>query len=213
MQSSKVTKKEASRPTRGRPAHTPTQVADVRAHIAARALDLFAKEGYAGISMRRLATEAGYTPMTLYKYFENKFAILRMLWSDVFIAMFDQLDSVAAAEKNANRRLEAVAMGYVEFWLDHRDHYFLVFMSGGISQDDVSLFMADEKLLARFDLLRSCIADTFCEKPSPEELRVRGEVLLCGLNGVAQALITMSGYPWSDRQVLVRGVIAGALAA
>ena len=199
-----------ARTARGRPVLTPEQVADARAHIASCALDLFHEEGYAGISMRRLAREAGCTPKTIYRYFENKFEILRTLWSDVLEELFDGLDGVATAESDPIARLDAVAAGYVEFWLEHRDHYFLVFMSGGITQDDVSSFMGDEELLGRFDLFRSCITEVLGEGAEPEDVRVRSEVLVCGLNGVAQALVTMSGYPWSDPNTLVEGVTSWA---
>ena len=98
------------RPTRGRPTLTPDQIGVMRAHIASCALDLFHREGFAGISMRRLASEAGCTPMTLYKYFANKFDILRMLWNDVFSELFDRLDRVAAAE-TVGRHDQQAAVG------------------------------------------------------------------------------------------------------
>jgi AcrR family transcriptional regulator len=202
---------DEARARRGRPARTPEQVAEMRAHIAACALDLFCEEGFEGISMRRLAHESGCTPMTLYKYFENKFEILGMLWADVLGDLFDRLDGLAAAESDPAVRLRAVAEGYVEFWLDHRDHYYLVFMSGGITQADVSSFMGDEVLMARFDVFRSCIAEALGERAEHEEIRVRSEVLVCGLNGIAQGLVTMSGYPWAAPKTLVLGVTSGVL--
>ncbi|MCB0995508.1 MAG: TetR/AcrR family transcriptional regulator [Acidimicrobiales bacterium] len=196
---------------RGRPARTPEQIAEMRAHIASCALDLFHAEGYVGISMRRLASEAGCTPMTLYKYFENKFEILGTLWAGVLGELFDRLDGVAAASSDPEQRLTAVANGYVEFWLEHRDHYYLVFMSGGITQEDVSRFMGDEAVLTRFDLFRSCIADLLAPSATPDDIEVKAEVLVCGLNGIAQALITLSGYPWADATALVQALTSGLL--
>ncbi|MEZ5376144.1 MAG: TetR/AcrR family transcriptional regulator [Acidimicrobiales bacterium] len=184
----------------------------MRAHIAGCALELFRSDGYAGVSMRRLAGSAGCTPMTLYKYFENKFEILQLIWADVFVELFDALDAVVAVETDPVARLDALAEGYVDFWLEHRDHYFLVFMSSGITQDDVSLFMGDASVISRFDLFARAVAEVLGVDADPDLLRVRSEVLICGLNGVAQALVTMSGYPWADTSSLVRGVTAGATA-
>lgn len=183
----------------------------MRGHIASCALRLFQDRGYEGISMRRLADEAGCTTMTLYRYFENKFEILRMLWTGVIEELFDRLDGLAAAEPDPVARLDAVAEGYVDFWLGHRDHYFLVFMSGGITQDDVDLFVADAELLGRFDLFRACIAAALDDGVAPEEVQVRSEVLVCGLNGIAQGLITISGYPWAAPGTLVSAVTRGVL--
>ncbi len=183
----------------------------MRAHIASNALELFREEGYVAISMRRLASEAGCTPMTLYKYFENKFEILSMVWTHVLGELFDQLDRVAAAEPDPERRLGVVADGYVEYWLENRDSYYLVFMSGGITQEDVTRFMGDESLIGRFDLFRSCIAEVLGERAGPDDIQVRSEVLVCALNGIAQGLVTMSGYPWADPETLVRRVTTSAL--
>lgn len=185
----------------------------MRAHITARALELFLEEGYVAISMRRLASEAGCTPMTLYKYFDSKFAILQMLWGEVLGALFDRLERIAAREAAADRRLEAIACAYVEFWLEHRDHYFLVFLSGGVSQDDVTQFLGEASVLARFDIFRAGLAAALAgRRVAADELRVRSEALLCGLNGVAQALVTMSRYPWTPPRALVKRIVAGALA-
>jgi hypothetical protein len=37
------------------------------------------------------------------------------------------------------------------------------------------------------------------------------ETLVCALNGIAQALITLSGHAWSTPQALVRRAVQGAL--
>ena len=202
---------DGPRVARGRPARTPAHVAEMRAHISSCALNLFRDEGFASISMRRLAHESGITPMTLYKYFENKFEILGTLWADVLSEVFDRLDALAANESDPAARLNAVAEGYVEFWLAHRDRYYLVFMSGGITQADVSSFMSDAALIGRFDVFRSCVAAALGERAEQEDIRVRSEALVCGLNGITLGLITMSGYSWAAPKALVQATTTGVL--
>ena len=196
---------------RGRPARSPEQIADMQAHISACALRLFQDEGYEAVSMRRLAQEAGCTTMTLYKYFENKIDILRFLWAEVFAELFDGLGKQAAEEDDPVARLTLIATGYVSYWLDHRDHYFMVFMSGGVSQADVVGFVSDSETLARFDLLRTSLHAALGEVEA-EALRIKSELLLCMLNGIAHNLITIPGYPWSDPGKLVDQAISGLLA-
>jgi AcrR family transcriptional regulator len=210
MNASTTSDQGGARPARGRPARTPQQAADTRARITSRALELFRSHGYEGISMRRLSAEAGCTPATLYQYFENKFDILQSLWADVLGELFDQLDAIAAAEQDPAARLLSVSETYVRFWLDRRESYYLVFMSGGITQDDVTRFMGDEALLARFAVFRRSIADVLGPQCPPEDAELRSELLVCGLNGIAQGLITISGYPWSDPSALVRALTAAA---
>tara|TARA_A100000171_G_C2115724_1_gene137687 strand:- start:299 stop:940 length:642 start_codon:yes stop_codon:yes gene_type:complete len=198
--------------TRGRPAHSSAQIADMRGHISACALRLFLEEGYAAISMRRLSQEAGCAVMTLYKYFESKIDILRSLWADVFDELFDELEKIAAREDAPETRLNTIALGYVSYWLKHREHYFMVFMSGGISQADVVGFISEGPSLARFEMLRINLDTALGGGTDAEILRLKTDLLLCMLNGIAHNLITINGYPWSDPADLVHQAISGLLA-
>lgn len=198
---------------RGRPARSSEQIEETRAHIAACALRLFQAEGFEAVSMRRLAQEAGCSPKTLYQYYDRKIDVLRDLWAEVFVELFDALDAVSARETRPLLRLDAVAFAYVEFWLKRRDRYFLVFMSSGVTQDDVSVFVADDPVLARFGLIRSCLAAALGEGARPAAIDLKNQVLLCALNGVTHNLITISAYPWAAPKKLVAAVVKGVLAA
>lgn len=194
---------------RGRPSRSAEQIADMRAHIAACALQLFQQEGYAAVSMRKLAAVAGCTTKTVYAYFSAKIDILSLLWSEVFAALFDELDALAASERRPTARLEAVAQAYVGFWLAHREHYFLVFMSGGISRAEVEGFVANGLPRERFDLFARCLADALGTRADAVRVQQKTEALICALNGIAQALITINGHPWSAPENLVRIVVRG----
>ncbi|MFM9884477.1 MAG: TetR/AcrR family transcriptional regulator, partial [Burkholderiales bacterium] len=67
----------------GRPPLSSDQVEVARKRIADAARRLFRDEGFEAVSMRRLATEAGCTPMSLYTYFDGKIDVLRSVWGDV----------------------------------------------------------------------------------------------------------------------------------
>ncbi len=202
---------QANRRTRGRPSRSAEYRGDVRAHIAGCALRLFQQQGYAAVSMRNVAAEAGCTTRTVYAYFQAKVDILALLWSDVFTELFDELDALAAAEPDPVLRLEEVAQAYVGFWLEHREHYFLVFMSGGLTRADVAGYVATSTPRARFDLFARCLSDALGEAPDAPALRAKTEVLVCALNGISQALITISGHEWASAEVLVQCAVRGVL--
>jgi len=199
---------EQKSPPRGRPQRTEEQIAQMRAKISACALQLFQEEGFEAISMRRLAKEAGVTPMTLYKYFDSKIDILRSLWAEIFAELFADLERIAAREPETRARLQAVALRYVTYWLDNPEHYFMVFMSKGISQTDVRGFVEDDATLAWFEVLRDSLA---AAGATPSETPLKSEFLLCVLNGIAHNLITISSYPWPEPEDLVRLAINGLL--
>lgn len=60
---------------------------DRRSHYIETALLLFAEQGYNGVSMDELVTEAGGSKATLYRYFPSK--------RDLFLAIIDDLSSAA----------------------------------------------------------------------------------------------------------------------
>jgi len=71
----------------------------MRQEIANIATRLFQEEGYAKISIRRIASEIGCSPMTLYKYYPAKIDILRTLWADIFNDLFDKLEALPQTGK------------------------------------------------------------------------------------------------------------------
>ena len=197
--------------TRGRPARSPEQIEDMRLRISTCALKLFQAEGYTAVSMRRLAKEVGCTVMTLYKYYDRKIDILSELWKLVFTELFEEIEAVIKSEAGETARLNAVCQCYVNYWLNSRDRYFLVFMSSGVSQEDVNIFVGDDTLLARFDILRQSLADALEGNISDENLRTKSELLLCTLNGIAHNLITIKAYPWTQPDHLINEAIRGLL--
>ncbi len=207
-----VTKEQGKR-SRGRPPLTEQQITDIRLRISSCALKLFQEEGYEAISMRRLAKEANLTPMTLYKYFDSKIEILHLLWEEVFTVLFDDLDDVAAKDPEPRSRLNSVALRYVTYWMDNPNHYFMVFMSNGISQEDVRGFVEIDTILARFDVLRDGISTALGGNVDPATKTLKATLLLCVLNGIAHNLITISSYPWPHPEELVRTAIDGLLSS
>ncbi len=196
--------------TRGRPARSAQHVAEMRARIAEQAQILFLSEGYGAISMRRIASATGCTVMTLYRYYDRKIDILRHLWMMVFETLFDELEQVAETYSDPRQRLEAIALGYVRYWLENREIYFMVFMSSNVEQSDVSVFVQDDAIIGRFMIFKLSLAQA-TSNTSDSDLTTSSELLLCMLNGIAHNLITISAFPWSSPQVLVRTAIDSLL--
>lgn len=185
----------------GRPSISAAKKLKMQRDIAAAARQLFQDEGYAKISMRRIAAEIGCSPMTLYKYYDAKVDILRTLWGDVFAELFDRLD---ALPETADGRLQTFGLTYVQYWMDHPDYYRMVFISDGVTQSDVSVFIDSPELVQRFTLFSQALLNSFEENPDPDVLKAKLDAFICFLNGIAHNLITISGYPWSDPKEMVK---------
>ena len=202
-----VMESTARRP-RGRPPRTAETVDVVRAGIADVAIRLFRDEGYASVSMRRMALEAGCTPATLYAYFASKTDILRHIWAEVFARLFKDLERLAEDIAGPRERLAAVSRAYVRFWVDHPQTYRVVFMTEGVTQPEVGAFVDDAK--GQYALFYSAMHEAWAPTTA-EDVDARTQTLLCGLQGVAHSLITVSGFGWAPAEQLVDTLVEALL--
>ncbi|MEM0927985.1 MAG: TetR/AcrR family transcriptional regulator [Pseudomonadota bacterium] len=208
-----MTSEQPAKPNpRGRPALSEAEMAATRLAITQCAQRLFEEEGYHAVSMRRLAKEVGCTVMTLYRYFDRKIDILRALWGNVFGILFDKLDQIAAMTDDPVERLNAISLGYLQYWLDNRETYFLVFMSSDVTQSDVSIFVDDEAVVPRFALFQIVLIEALGTDAQKVDATLKAQLLLCSLNGIAHNLITISAYSWADPKALAESAVSGALA-
>jgi len=105
-----------------------SEVNAFRERLCTVAQQRFAHRGVDGVSMRQLADALGCSPMTPYRYFRNKEAIL----AAVRAAAFDRFaDALEAATKRAggDRRAagQATCDAYIGFALSEPDAYRLMF--------------------------------------------------------------------------------------
>jgi AcrR family transcriptional regulator len=189
---------------RGRPPKS-APVADAqRARILKVAERLFARDGYAGVSMRNVARDAGCSPAALYTLFPNKRALLTNIWEDAFVA----LDRVLAREEKNTRdpleRLRRLGRAYVNFWLAHQDHFRALFLiEDRLSEPGERYFVDTSHSLARVTgrFLAAAEAVVAAKQPGPTALALV-ELIFCALHGVASGLIGMPEYAWQSPKTL-----------
>ena len=111
----------------GRAALTVEELGAFRGRAVTAATRLFAEQGYRGVTLRSLAKELGVSPMTPYRYFENKEELFAMVRTEAFRRFADaQRDAVAGLE-DAEDALRMLARAYVSFALDEPDAYHIMF--------------------------------------------------------------------------------------
>jgi AcrR family transcriptional regulator len=103
-------------------------VGEFRERLIDAAERLFATEGPAAVTMRQLAGELGVSPMTPYRYFTDKDAILAAVRARAFnrhaLALETAFDE---AGPNLFARAAAVGRAYVAFAIAHPEAYKLMF--------------------------------------------------------------------------------------
>lgn len=104
-----------------------TDVADFRDRLCEAAERLFAERGPDAVTMRQLASELGVSPMTPYRYFEDKDDILAAVRTNGFNRFAEALEAARDGAKGARAKGAAVGEAYVAFALEHPHSYKLMF--------------------------------------------------------------------------------------
>lgn len=95
--------------------------------VRAAALRLFARHGYAAVSMRQIAAEVGVQAGALYLYTPDKQTLL----ADLMIAHMEELHAAWAAEPqpgDPRAALDAFARFHIGFHLDRPEAVFIAYM-------------------------------------------------------------------------------------
>ena len=94
--------------------------------IRDKARRLFARQGYAAVSMRQIAAAVGVQAGALYAYTPDKQALLADLLESHMQELLDAWSDDPAADPLA--RLERFVRFHIDFSLDHSDAVFLSYM-------------------------------------------------------------------------------------
>ncbi|XXJ21628.1 TetR/AcrR family transcriptional regulator [Desulfovibrio caledoniensis] len=99
----------------------------MRRRILDAARQLFVKEGFDNVSLRRIASRIEYSPAALYRYFRNKKEILSALREEGFVRFVERQERTRKRYPDPLERLRAGAREYIGFALSEPDHYHLMF--------------------------------------------------------------------------------------
>lgn len=101
---------------------------ELRQAILDAAGALFLEHGYAGFSLRQVAELIGYSPGTIYLYFQDKDDLLFHV-ADTGFQLFNQRQRAAAASScRPDEQLRAMGRAYIAFGLEHPAYYRLMFV-------------------------------------------------------------------------------------
>ena len=176
------------------------------ARIIEVASELFAKQGFEQTSMRQIAKASRCTAPAIYLHFKDKEALQFVVVQGAFERLSRALDEATRFGPGALFRLQRLGWAYVEFGLEHPNHYQLMFMQRAhfLTQPldpepelDASPNAASPTRMSAFDSLRRAVQDVAREEgsllPDPELLRWC-DTLWAGLHGVMALSIAMPGF-------------------
>lgn len=99
----------------------------VRDAIIDAAETIFATDGEAGISMRRLAEAIDYSPAAIYKYFDSKEALFEEMRELFFERLIARMGEAAEAGGEMHILCARCGRAYIETALEEPKHYLMAF--------------------------------------------------------------------------------------
>lgn len=192
-------------PTRS-PRRTKLEQAAFYDHLVQTSLQLFAEGGYEAISMRRLAGAVSIPPMSLYRYFPTKAHLIRHVWEHILAQAFAQAHGRSQALREPLERLRHFIDAFLQYWLEHREHYWIVFsirphMDGlqPLDSEDIQRPDPQHVFQAVSELLQPCLP---AERLSPAEQQLLTELLICKMLGYLLGAIGQALPRGSSHEVL-----------
>ncbi|MDM8008733.1 MAG: TetR/AcrR family transcriptional regulator [Phycisphaerae bacterium] len=177
-----------------------------RQKILDAARELFASEGYEAVSMRRIADAIEYSPTAIYIYFKDKADLMKELCHmdyEAFTSRAQQFADVA----NPIERIRLLARSYIQFAIEHPNHFRLMFMTKPMPE---MVQMDEEEMRERgrgdptrdgYAFLMQCVQQAIAQGWVREDLRrdpeLVAQMLWAGGHGVASLQVTrLENEPW-----------------
>ena len=165
------------------------------------ATELFASEGYANVSMRRIAERIEYAPSTLYLYFRDKEELCGTIVEEIFDRLSTILRTIQERADPPDARLRAGLRAYIEFGLQNPHHYRVAFGSGMGPPAARAPSAADRAGLRCFGYLERILAESR-ERGiiRRADLSVLAQTVWMFLHGVTDLLICsreIPNFPWA----------------
>ncbi len=188
--------------------------AEFRQIILDAARELFSSDGYTSFSMRRLAARIGYSPTTIYLYFQDKDELLFCLCEELYAELFAKLHELRQSGGDLLTVLRKVLLMYVHFGLTHPDHYKVVFFSDQTVYGSPQGYMEKDTMSRRSyfyfrDLVAECGAVGQLRSRDADLL---AQTLWAGMHGIVTAALFTRDFPLIAPEVLAETMIDGLLA-
>ncbi|MBS1819915.1 MAG: TetR/AcrR family transcriptional regulator [Acidobacteria bacterium] len=186
------------------------QRAQLRQEIVAAARDILARDGYSGLSMRKVAEAVAYSPTAIYRHFEDTRALVSAVHAETFEKLLGDLSAEEADPKDPVLRFGDLMRRYVAFGIRHPQHYLATFVAispdaAGAATLDVSDGAQTREMLHAFSAaIQACIESGAFRSATPE---VAARSTWAALHGVTALLIQIPDFDWGDQKGVIESLI------
>lgn len=184
---------------------------EVRGRILDAARELFARDGYDAVTMRKIAEAIEYSPTAIYLHFKDKDSLVR----DLCVADFDSLAKAfqkIAREPDPLERLRKVGLAYADFAIEHPNHYRLMFMTphpAHAKDDEAAACRRGNPEADAYAFLVATIAEAIGKgllRPELKDPHLVAQGAWAGVHGVISLHVAKCNDPWVDWRGLKKTV-------
>ncbi|XZF14759.1 TetR/AcrR family transcriptional regulator [Chitinophagaceae bacterium MMS25-I14] len=103
---------------------------EVRKNILTAAWEMVKKDGWQGLSVRKIADAIEYSVPVVYDHFENKDAIIQEFIREGFLLLARKMKEIKEQYTTPAEQLKAMAEGYWEFAFVNKEYYRVMYSLG-----------------------------------------------------------------------------------
>lgn len=184
---------------------------DLRQQILETAEELFVREGYEKVTMRKIAGRIEYSPTMIYHHFTDKGELFACLLEGYHARLLAVMQEINSREEDPLAALKRGMRAYTEFGLANPSYYKLAFLNPPEFKAE-SYLVEGSKGTELFLTLRGSVER--CLRQGlfrPMDAGLAAQILWTMNHGVTSLLISNPNFPWADREALIGGVVDCAL--
>jgi AcrR family transcriptional regulator len=178
---------------------SPEEREKIRVRILDAARTLFVEQGIEAISMREIAKKINYSATILYHYFADKEALLQSVCDEDFLALAVSMRDILQLP-DLITRIQALCKCYVQFALEHPNHYRLMFMTPrapcNIKKTAIQQGNPEKDAYAQLELVVLEAFESGIFKPELNDYELIAQTLWASMHGVCSLEIALGHESW-----------------
>jgi AcrR family transcriptional regulator len=197
---------------RGRRAYTEEDRARVQQAFINAGRRILASQGAGAMSMRQIAAESGYSPASIYQYFHDQRDLIVAIRDLDMNAATDAMEEAVRHIADPTRRVREVFMAAAQYWLEHPDHFDVLFSGPprrqAIHTIEGTPFGRSASVLRSLALYTRVVDEFLASLPSrPIATCLAVDTLIAAVHGVIAFPRVTPGMSWSSTVLMVECVI------
>lgn len=179
--------------------------------ILSAARELFVKEGFANVSMRRIAERIEYSPTTIYLYFQDKAGLLDCIVEERLQELLHQLKALDPGPAGPFESLRIGLRKYVDYWVEHPQDFRVAYMSDLRELDPDRPWRCQILAKELFDRLRDSVQRCLEASGTQRDLELASQSVWASVYGIISLLVMKPHFPWVDQDELIDSVVNTAV--